>query len=94
MTQSLKEQCSHRLTLDVCPLCGPNRRQVWYTDGGNAFHLVRDCPQLDAGQDKVSARGGVVSGKHRVRSDADRADEHFRNASRREGCQACVWGPH
>lgn len=83
-------KCMHGLSMRFCPLCGPNRRQVWITDGGRVFHTDRDCTLLDSGQDDVRDRKGVLSPKRRVAPHTTDHDAIWREAVKRTPCKACV----
>jgi hypothetical protein len=83
-------KCVHGLSMKSCPLCGPNRRQVWITDGGRVFHVDRECAFLNSGQDDVRDRKGVVSPKRRVAPNTTRDDAIWREAVKRKPCEGCV----
>ncbi|MEV6524879.1 hypothetical protein AB0M43_23255 [Longispora sp. NPDC051575] len=60
-----EEECRHGGPIAWCFDCKPRQdglpRQVIVSDGGSAFHVVRDCRGMRRGQGAVVRRGGIPS---------------------------------
>jgi hypothetical protein len=74
-------ECKHGLDPDYCSICR-DPQLVYVSGGGEVFHMRRDCPSLESGQQNVLDRGGTLADVNTMtRSNAE--------ADGRPPCRTC-----